>query len=104
MVRRFRIVAFVALALAPLPLLADGPPPEPPLEEYLERVTATLPAHVVGTLEQIDGTPRQLLATRAYLRAGDNLRTRWSWPAEKIKAHTRSAEYRALIDATAQVR
>jgi hypothetical protein len=103
--RRLRIVASVALALASLPLLADGRPPEPPpLEEYLDRVTATLPGHVVAALEQIDGTPRRLLAARVYLRAGNNLRTRWSWSAEEIKAHTSSAEYRALVDATAQVR
>jgi hypothetical protein len=102
MARRFSIVVSIALMLAPLRLLADTS--EPRLEEYLNRVVATLPEHVVAAVEQIEGTPRQLLATRSYLRAGDSLGTRWSWSAEQIRAHTRSAEYRALIDETAEVR
>lgn len=102
MARRFRIVLCIALMLAPLRLLANGA--ELRLEKYLERVAATLPEHAAGALERIDGTPRQLLATRSYLRAGDGLRTRWSWTAEEIRAHARSDEYRALIDEMAQVR
>ncbi len=48
--------------------------------------------------------PRRLLATRAYLRAGDTLRSRWSWTADEIQAHARSPEYRALLDETDRVR
>lgn len=95
--------------LAPLPLLANGPErqpeqPERRLEQYLDRVTASLPEHVVATLARIESTPRKLLATRSYLRAGDSLRTRWSWSAEQIRAHAQSAEYRALIEETERVR
>jgi hypothetical protein len=109
MARRFSIVVSLAMVLAPLRLLADTPEPqsqktEPRLEEYLNRVAATLPEHVVEALARIEGTPRQLLATRAYLRAGDHLRTRWSWTEAEIKAHIRSAEYRALLDETEAVR
>ena len=57
-----------------------------------------------ATLKEIEGTPRRLLAARAYLRAGEGLRNRWSWSAEEIRAHTQSAEYRALIEETEQVR
>jgi hypothetical protein len=111
MAGRLHVVVSIALMLAPLRLAAEpvaGTPvagtPEQRLEQYLDRVSATLPAHTVQTLAKIEGTPRRLLATRSYLRAGDDLRSRWSWSAEEIRAHTRSAEYRALIDATEAVR
>lgn len=101
MAKRFHIVVSIALMLAPLRLVAE---PEQRLEQYLDRISATLPPHTAETLARIDGTPRQLLAARAYLRAGEALRSRWSWSAEEIRAHTQSAEYRALIDQTEQVR
>jgi hypothetical protein len=99
--KRFHIVVSIALMLAPLRLVAE---PEQLLEQYLERVAATFPAHTTETLAKIEGTPRRLLAARSYLRAGEDLRSRWSWSAEEIRAHTQSAEYRALIDETAEVR
>jgi len=101
-VRQLRTVVCIALMLAPLRLLANGA--ELRLEKYLERIAATLPERAADTLERIDGTPRQLLATRSYLRAGEGLRTRWSWTDAEIRAHAQSAEYRALIDETAHVR
>ena len=106
MAKRFHIVVTIALMLAPLRLVAEpvAGNPEQRLEQYLDRVTATLPPHTVETLGKIEGTPRRLLAARSYLRAGESLRTRWSWSAEEIRAHTQSAEYRALIDQTEQVR
>lgn len=106
MARRFHFVVSIALMLAPLRLLAEpqAGTPEQRLEQYLDRVAATLPEHAAETLARIEGTPRRLLAARSYLRAGEDLRSRWSWSAEEIRAHTRSAEYRALIDETAQVR
>lgn len=101
MVKRFHIVLSIAMMLAPLRLVAES---EQRLEQYLDRVAATLPGHACESLAKIDGTPRQLLAARSYLRAGDDLRSRWSWSAEEIRAHTRSEEYRALIAETDQVR
>lgn len=101
MAKRFNIVVSIALILAPLSLVAE---PEQRLEQYLDRVTATLPVHAVDTLTKIEGTPRRLLAARSYLRAGEGLGTRWSWSAEEIRAHMKSAEYRALIAETEQVR
>lgn len=98
---RFHLIVAIALMLAPLWVLADS---EQQLEQYLERVAATLPEHTVETLAKIEGTPRRLLAARAYLRAGDNLRTRWSWSAEEIEAHTKTAAYRALVEETEAVR
>jgi hypothetical protein len=99
--KRFNVVVCLALMLAPLSLVAE---PEQRLEQYLDRVTATLPVHAVDTLTKIEGTPRRLLAARSYLRAGEGLGTRWSWSAEEIRAHLKSAEYRALIAETEQVR
>jgi hypothetical protein len=99
--KRFNVVVCLALMLAPLSLVAE---PEQRLEQYLDRVTATLPVHAVETLTKIEGTPRRLLAARSYLRAGEGLGTRWSWSAEEIRAHLKSAEYRALIAETEQVR
>jgi hypothetical protein len=97
-----RIVTFIVLMLAPLLLLADGP--EAVLQGYLEHIAASLPEQAAGALKEIEGAPRQLLATRAYLRAGDKLLDRWSWSAEQIKKHTQSAEYRALLAETYEVR
>jgi len=109
--KRFPVVVCLALMLAPLRLVAEPVAgtavtgtPEQRLEQYLDRVSATLPVHTAETLAKIEGTPRRLLAARAYLRAGEGLRSRWSWSAEEIRAHTQSAEYRALIDETEQVR
>jgi hypothetical protein len=87
--------------LTPLSLVAE---PEQRLEQYLERVAGTLPPQAAETLTHIEGTPRRLLAARSYLRAGDGLASRWSWSGEQIKAHTQSAEYRALVAETERVR
>ena len=100
MAKRFNVVVSIALMLAPLPPVAE---PQQRLEQYLDRATATLPVHAVETLTKVEGTPRRLPAARSYLRAGEGLGTRWSWSAEEIRAHMKSAEYRALIAETEQV-
>lgn len=102
MVRRIGIVAFVAVLLAPLQMVLASS--DDALDRYLQHIAASLPERTAATLQQIEGTPRRLLAARAYLRAGDRLRERWSWSSEEIQAHTRSREYRALLDETNKVR
>ena len=102
MARRIGILAIVALLLAPLQLALASI--NDALDKYLQQIAAGLPEKTAATLERIDGAPRRLLAARAYLRAGDTLRTRWSWTAEEIQAHGRSPEYRALLEETEQVR
>lgn len=102
MARRVGIVAIVALLLAPLQLTfasSNGV-----LDEYLQHIADSLPEKTAAALKQIDGTPRRLLATRAYLRAGDTLRSRWSWTADEIAEHANSPEYRALLAETEKVR
>lgn len=105
--RRVSTVISVALLLALLQVAVSAETvldEENGLDQYLEHIAAGLPQKSAEALEQIDGTARRLLAARAYLRAGDNLRTRWSWSADEITAHTRSAEYRVLIAETEQIR
>lgn len=101
MARRIGIVAIVVLLLAPLCTFAST---DAALEEYLAHIAASLPEQTATALKQIDGTPRRLLAARSYLRAGDTLRSRWSWTAEQIKKHARSPEYRALLAETEAVK
>lgn len=102
MARRIGIAAILALLLAPLQMALAST--DDALDKYLQQIAAGLPDTTAATLERIDGAPRRLLAARAYLRAGDTLRTRWSWTSEEIQAHARSAEYRALMDETDSVR
>jgi len=99
---RIGIVAIAALLLAPLPMsLASN---SDPLDEYLKHIASSLPKRVSAALEEIEGTPRRLLAARAYLRAGDTLRSRWSWTTDEIKEHSRSQQYRAFLAETEKVR
>jgi hypothetical protein len=91
-----------AVVLAPLQSLAAES--HDVLEQYIERVAVTLPSDSAAALRNIKGTPRRLLAARAYVRAGDDLKMRWSWSAEQIQAHAKSAEYRALLAETDEIR
>jgi hypothetical protein len=50
----------------------------------------------VEALAQIDGSERQLLALRSYLRNRDSLDSRWSWSAERIRLYETSPEYRLV--------
>src|SRR5690606_28800469 len=76
-VRRISMVAFGALLFAPLQMVAASS--DDVLDRYLHHIAAGLPEKVAEALQQIDGTPRRLLAVRAYLRAGNELPSRWSW-------------------------
>ncbi|MBL8271438.1 hypothetical protein [Steroidobacter sp.] len=102
MLRRIGIVTLVAVLLAPLQFACASS--DAALDSYLQHIAASLPEKVAATLKEIDGTPRRLLAARAYLRAGDELRSRWSWSTDDIQAHARSPEYRALLEETERVR
>lgn len=100
--KRFGIVASLVALFAPLhPAAASS---SDALDRYLEHIAASLPEKTAETLERIEGTPRRLLAARSYLRAGDELRERWSWSLDEIHEHTRSPQYRALLEETNKVR
>lgn len=101
MVRRIGIVTLALVLLAPRLGLAST---DDALDRYLQHIASSLPERTATALKQIEGTPRRLLAARSYLRTGEQLRTRWSWSAEQIQAHTRSEEYLALLEETEKVR
>ena len=73
------------------------------LAAYATQAAAALPPEARSALRSIEGEPRRLLATRAYLRADKSLLARWSWSARRIAEYERSDEHRALSEAIAQV-
>lgn len=101
MVRRIGIVTLLVVLLAPHVGRASG---DDALDRYLQHVASSLPEKTAAALHEIEGTPRRLLAARAYLRAGEQLHTRWSWSKDQIQAHARSAEFRALLEETEKVK
>jgi len=64
---------------------------------YMEAVLARLPANATKALRSIDGPARQLLAVRAYVRAGESLESRWSWSTGEILQYEQSSEYREAL-------
>jgi len=77
---------------------------EPPLAAYLATVREVLDPRAADALARMDGTGRQLLAARAYLRAGAELAGRWSWSGAEIDAWRSSPSQAALEAAVARVR
>jgi hypothetical protein len=87
----------LAALAAPAPSFAAA-------DEYLLAVTHDLPADAKAALQRIEGKPRQLLAARGYLRAGEQLQARWSWSADQIRSYEASQEYADLLAEIALVR
>jgi hypothetical protein len=90
--------AFILLACAAAPASAA------PVDKYLLAVAHDLPPTVKETLQRVDGTSRQLLAVRGYLRVGQHLSSRWSWSADEIRVYEASQEYRDLLAEIAALR
>ena len=65
-----------------------------PLPSYVTSIAAQLDPRVGETLAQLDGTGRQMLALRSYLRSAAHLAERWSWTQEQIEAFEGSPEQR----------
>ena len=86
-------IAFVAAMTLTAPSVAS----ERPTTAYIRAVSSKLPTEQQQTLERIAGDELRLLALRAYVRAGKNLRDRWSWTEEQIRAYEKSAEYEQLV-------
>jgi hypothetical protein len=74
------------------------------LVRYMDATAASLDARPRAALTRIEGTGRQLLALRGYLRIEGGLTARWSWTAEEIKRFESSAEYRAALNEVEKVR
>jgi len=75
-----------------------------PLPAYLTSISAQLDPRVAQTLAQLDGSGRQLLALRSYLRSAPRLAERWSWTREQIEAFEGSPEQRDLQQEIDRVR
>ena len=93
----WRAFILIACLASPAPSFAS-------VQEYLLAVTHDLSPVAKEALQRVEGTPRQLLAVRGYLRAGPQLSSRWSWSAEEIRAYEASQEYRDLMAEIAAVR
>ncbi len=82
---------------------AANPSPASADQGLLQQFTAVtdgLDADVQQTLADIEGLPRRLLALRSYLRAGDALRTRWSWTEAEITEFRRSPRHQQVLTDT----
>jgi hypothetical protein len=74
------------------------------LPSYITSISGQLDPRVGQTLAQFDGTGRQLLALRSYVRGASHLTERWSWTQEQIEAFEGSAEQRELQQEIDRVR
>src|SRR5580658_6993113 len=64
-------------------------------QHWVDQASGGLDARAVDTLHRIRGASRQLLALRAYLRAGDSLAARWSWSEDQLTRYPTTAEGKA---------
>jgi hypothetical protein len=64
-------------------------------QHWVDQASGGLDARAVDTLHRIRGADRQLLALRAYLRAGDSLAARWSWSQEQLTGYPATPEGQA---------
>jgi hypothetical protein len=100
--RRASLGVLLTLVLAAPALRAHAD--EDTVALHLAGVQATVDSRAAAVLPRIDGTGRQLLALRSYLRAGPNLAERWSWSEAEIAAWQGSPAQAALDSAIARVR
>jgi len=102
--------AWMTAIAALLPALtAVGPahaaaPDADPLPRYATSISEQLDPRVAQTLARLDGTGRQLLALRSYLRSAPHLAERWSWTQDQIEAFEGSPEQRDLQQEIDKVR
>ena len=89
-------LAALLTALAAVGLAPAAAPDTDPLPSYVTSISAQLDPRVAQTLARLDGTGRQLLALRSYLRSASHLAERWSWTQEQIEAFDGSADQRDL--------
>jgi hypothetical protein len=85
-------------------IVAPGSYAADSVEEHLAALRAGLDARVIAALTAIDGTGRQLLAVRSYVRSAAQLEERWSWNDAQIAAYAGSPEKVRLDAAIASVR
>jgi hypothetical protein len=98
-----RSVAVLTAVIGLTSIAALAAEPAVQLHEYQAAIDARLPGPARAAMARIDEAPRRLLAARAYLRAGKDLGSRWSWSAAEIDAYEKSQEYLDLLRAIAAV-
>ena len=99
MTTRFWIATIAALLpalTARAPAWADAAGTDP-VPYYVTTIGAQLDPRVAQTLARLDGTGRQLLALRSYLRSASHLAENWSWTQSEIEAFEGSPEQRDLL-------
>jgi hypothetical protein len=64
-------------------------------QHWVDSSSVGLDPRTLDTLQRIRGANRQLLALRAYLRAGDSLSARWSWSREQLTGYASTSEGKA---------
>jgi hypothetical protein len=69
----------------------------------VEALSATLPEPARSTLTRTRGLSRQALALRSYLRAGEDLGSRWSWTEEQIREFEGSPHQQRFLQSLAAV-
>jgi len=92
----------LCLALAAPAICAQAT--EEALSAHLAAVRSALDPRAASALAHIEGSGRQLLAARSYLRAGGSIAERWSWSDAEIAAWQDSPAQSALDAAVARVR
>ena len=85
-------------------IVAPGSYAADTVEQYLAALRAGLDTRVIEALADIEGTGRQLLALRSYVRSAAHLEERWSWNDAQIAAYPDSPEKLRLDAALARVR
>lgn len=97
------MAALLAASATESPARAAAPGTDP-LPSYVTSISAQLDPRVAQTLAQLDGSGRQLLALRSYLRSASHLAERWSWTQERIESFEGSPEQRDLQQQIDRVR
>jgi hypothetical protein len=64
-------------------------------QQWVNVASDGLDPRAIDTLHRIQGADRQLLALRAYLRAGDSLAARWSWSEATLAQYPSTPEGKA---------
>lgn len=70
----------------------------------VETLTRAQSESVATAIDRIEGTGRQLLALRSYVRSASTIADRWSWTQVQIDLYRESDEYRDLLAEIEKVR
>ncbi|MBK6740383.1 MAG: hypothetical protein IPG64_22365 [Haliea sp.] len=77
-----RLLFILALVAFALPALSAND-----VTSCVTAVVARLDPRVSEVINRLDGTGRQLLAARSYVRSADDLADKWSWSQQQIDAY-----------------